>query len=179
MLHIAPSHIPLMGNWWHLVMPVVSIPIPDPSRPTASSSHHPESFVPSKAVRCPCSQPVCQPQGFLSALLTNLLRDHSLQEAQWESPVFSPAGIKMSMCFFFVWFLLSKTKRSFHSKALTTSTTPESTWLGAFLPALGVCPCYWSLTQGRRGRAQSSGMLHGQPGYFCLVLSHFGFKSLA
>lgn len=27
MLHIASSHIPLMGNWWHLVMPVVSVPI--------------------------------------------------------------------------------------------------------------------------------------------------------
>lgn len=78
----------------------------------------------------------------------------------------------------FAWFLLSKTKCSFHSKALTTSTTPESTWLGVFLPAFVVCPCYWSLTQGRRGRAQSTGPLHGQPGYFCPVLSHFGFKSL-
>lgn len=175
MLHIAPSHIPLMGNWWHLVKPVVSVPI---------QTHGlifplPQELCPFQGSQVPLlSACVSTPRFPLCPADQPPQRPFSARGAVGEPCVFSSWNQNVHVLFFGV-ISAFKDKAFLSLQGIDHFHHPWEHMAGSVLPALGACPCYWSLTQGRRGRAQSSGMLHGQPDYFCLVLSHFGFKSLA
>lgn len=177
MLHIASSHTSLMGSCWHLVMPVVNIPIPDSFQmhyiifppPLRALSPPRQSHAPTlnlhvshKVSSLPCSPTSSE------SILSKRHNGIALSFLQLESKC-SCASFSLISAF--------KDKVLHSLKVINHFQRLSQHMAGIFLPPFVMCPCYWSHYTGQEAEPRAQDYFMGSEIIF--VLSDFRFKCLA